>query len=63
MTKLLTFFASLKHPKIVTDSDFSAFFAQSSGKKKKVIDQILKEANAEQRKTVENYRKRTTVGS
>lgn len=39
------------------NSDFSDFFMKKSGDKKKVITQILREANKEQRKIVEEYRK------
>lgn len=38
-----------------TKSDFSDFFTKSSGEKKKVITQILREVNQEQKKIVDKY--------
>jgi hypothetical protein len=38
-------------------SDFSDFFTKSSGDKAKVIRQVLREANEEQRRVVEKYQK------
>jgi hypothetical protein len=38
------------------NSDFSDFFTKSSGDKAKVIRQVLREANEEQRKEVIKYR-------
>jgi HJR/Mrr/RecB family endonuclease len=41
-------------------SDFSDFFTSSAGEKKKVITQVLREANEEQRKMVGLYQKKLT---
>lgn len=38
------------------DSDFSEFFTKSAGDKAKVIRQVLREANEEQRKVMKEYR-------
>ncbi len=53
-TRIITFFGSKK---MAENSDFSEFFGKSSGDKKKVMGQILREANEEQRKVVDEYRK------
>ena len=44
-------------------SDFSDFFSKSSGDKAKIIREVLREANEEQRKVVQEYHRdfRTTA--
>ena len=57
MTDLIKgFFASFGHKDDSTSSDFSAFFSKPSGDKAKVIRQVLREANEEQRKVMKKYR-------
>jgi len=56
-TLLMSPFGASLSPKT---SDFSVFFDKSSRDKKKIISQVLKEANAEQRKVVNEYRKQLT---
>ncbi|MCW9054416.1 MAG: hypothetical protein OQJ98_00295 [Candidatus Pacebacteria bacterium] len=62
MTKFIRFFSSFGQSE-ARENDFSEFFSRSAGDKKKVITQVLREANEEQRKVVHAYRKRTTVNS
>ena len=56
MTNIIKAFFGLKDQKqkeVKTRNDFSEFFSKSSGDKAKVIRQVLREANAEQRKLME----------
>ncbi len=48
--------ASLSRGADRKDSDFSDFFTKSAGDKAKVIRQVLREANEEQRKVMKEYR-------
>ena len=43
------------------NNDFSDFFNKPSGDKAKVIRQVLREANEEQRKTVREYREQLSA--
>lgn len=62
MTKLLKgFFAVFAKKEEKKSSDFSDFFTKSSGHKAKVIRQVLREANAEQRKVIQEYRKEISI--
>lgn len=62
MTKLLKgFFAVFAKKGEKKSSDFSDFFTKSSGHKAKVIRQVLREANEEQRKVMEEYRREVNV--
>lgn len=54
MTSFIKGFLGLGGGKAASRSnDFSEFFAKSSGDKAKVIRQVLREANAEQRKVMQ----------
>ncbi len=53
--KLFALFA-LKPKPPTTSSDFSDFFNKSSAERTKVIRQVLREANEEQRRVVERAR-------
>ena len=58
MTKFFkTVFTAFTTTKKTKSSDFSDFFTKTSGDKKRVIDEVLREANKEQRQLVEKYRK------
>lgn len=50
------FFGAFRSGGKKTSSDFSDFFSKSSGHKAKVIRQVLREANAEQRRVVQECR-------
>jgi len=50
------FFTPLSGGRVEQKNDFSAFFTKSSGDKAKVIRQALREANAEQRRVMQEYR-------
>jgi len=57
MTKLIQgFLATLGVGEPRRNSDFSDFFTKPAGDKAKVIRQVLREANEEQRKVVREYR-------
>lgn len=58
MTNLLKGFISTFRGKEQKNNDFSDFFNKPAGDKAKVIRQVLREANEEQRKTVQKYRER-----
>ena len=61
MTKIIkNFLASLNGHKTPKTNDFSEFFDKSSGHKAKVIRQVLREANEEQRKVISEYRELAT---
>jgi len=46
------------------ESDFSSFFLNaSSGEKKKLLKEVVREANSDQKKLVDNYRKIYSNGS
>ena len=51
------FFANLGKGGKRRESDFSDFFNKPAGDKAKVIRQVLREANEEQRKVITEYRK------
>lgn len=50
------FFASISGRNAHESNDFSAFFSKPAGDKVKVIRQVLREANAEQRKVMKEYK-------
>lgn len=50
--------ATMPTKKTKKHSDFSDFFASPAREKKKVISEILREVNKEQRNMVESYRRR-----
>ncbi|MEJ0053380.1 MAG: hypothetical protein WDN10_01450 [bacterium] len=52
------FFGSSGAKKGHADNDFSAFFSRSSADKVKVVRQVLREANAEQRKVMEQGKRK-----
>ncbi len=54
------FFSSAPNTKVGGSNDFSDFFSKPAVDKAKVIRQVLREANAEQRKVVEAYRVKNT---
>lgn len=57
MTKILrSIIGSLGGHKAKKSSDFSDFFSKSSAERTKVMRQVLREANEEQRKVVESAR-------
>lgn len=57
MTNIIKgFFASVSGGKTNENNDFSAFFSKSSGDKVRVIRQVLREANAEQRRVMKEYK-------
>lgn len=57
MTKILkNIIGSLSGHKARKSSDFSDFFNKSSAERTKVMRQVLREANEEQRKVVESVR-------
>ena len=55
---LLATFGAKGHKK---SNDFSEFFNKPSGDKAKVIRQVLREANEEQRKMVMKYREKLST--
>ncbi len=55
------FFAGSRGGEQKATSDFSDFFDKKSGYKVKVIRQILREANAEQREVVRKYHERLGI--
>jgi hypothetical protein len=57
MTNLLKSLFGQKDQKTAKTNDFSAFFGKPAGDKVKVIRQVLREANQEQRKVMEAYQK------
>lgn len=60
MTKFIKdIFASLGVGEPKRNSDFSDFFTKPAADKAKVIRQVLREANEEQRKMVREYREQT----
>ncbi|OGY59422.1 MAG: hypothetical protein A3B23_03855 [Candidatus Colwellbacteria bacterium RIFCSPLOWO2_01_FULL_48_10] len=62
MTKLIKgFLAAFTKKGEKKSSDFSDFFTKSSGDKAKVIRQVLREANAEQKKMIETYREKLEI--
>jgi len=62
MTKLIkSIFTAFGRKPERKSSDFSDFFTKSSGHKAKVIRQVLREANEEQRKVIQEYRKELSV--
>lgn len=57
MTKLIKgFLATIRVGETKRNSDFSDFFTKPAGEKAKVIRQVLREANEEQKKMVRKYR-------
>jgi len=61
MSKILkNFMKSLSGRETSKTSDFSDFFEKSSGDKAKVIRQVLREANQEQRKVIDEYKEVVT---
>ena len=57
MLKLIKgFLATFGAGETKRNSDFSDFFTKPAGEKAKVIRQVLREANEEQRKVVREYR-------
>jgi len=62
MSKLIKGFLAVVAKKTERkSSDFSDFFTKSSGDKAKVIRQVLREANAEQKKMIETYREKLEI--
>lgn len=55
-SKIKSFFSNLYGGTPKVSNDFSDFFSKPSGDKAKVIRQVLREANAEQRRVVQEYR-------
>lgn len=54
--KIKGFFTNLRGGAPKASNDFSDFFNKPAGDKAKVIRQVLREANEEQRKVVREYR-------
>ncbi len=50
------FFTSVSNGNARESNDFSAFFSKPAGDKVKVIRHVLREANAEQRKVMREYK-------
>lgn len=55
MTRL---FNAIFGKKTTEKDDFSAFFGKPAGHKVKVLREVLREANTEQRKMIEGYRRK-----
>lgn len=56
------FFASISGRNAHESNDFSAFFSKPSGDKVRVIRQVLREANEEQRKVMREYKEQSKIG-
>lgn len=62
MTNLIKgFLATISGKEPRKNSDFSDFFSKPAGDKAKVIRQVLREANEEQRKVMKEYREQLKV--
>lgn len=62
MTNLIKgFFSSFSGRDASEHNDFSAFFSKPAGDKVKVIRQVLREANAEQRKVMREYKEMSKI--
>jgi len=62
--KYFTFAAFKKAGKEPEQNDFSEFFTDADSKKKaKIIHEVLREANAEQKKMVDVYRERAETAT